>query len=97
MSDELTDFFGATFHQDWKLDASSPEDAIELYRQDASKEELKRLTRRIESELIGSRLSDDELLDHLYSEFGSHYYTKGAGLSAREWLLRVVAQLRGER
>ena len=97
MRNELSDFFGATFHQDWELEVSSPEDAIELFRKDASKEELKRLTQRIESELIASQLSDDELLDHLYSEFGSHYYTKGAGLSAREWLLRVVAQLRGER
>ncbi|MBP7513519.1 MAG: hypothetical protein KA791_03160, partial [Flavobacteriales bacterium] len=91
------DFFGATFHQDWKLEASSPEDAIELFRQDANKEELWRLAQRIETELIGSQLSDDELSDHLYSEFGSHYYAKGAGLFTREWLAKVVDQLRAVR
>jgi hypothetical protein len=92
--DELYQFFAGHFHEDWPVEASTPDGIIrEFLAQNHDPEKLGRLADLID-EYIGSAKSDDALERGLFHELGCYYMPSADGLSERAWLEHVAKRLR---
>lgn len=89
----LRQFFGSTFHQDWNLDATTPEEAIRRYAAD----NLDGSTARDLIDAIGRFIEDHpdeaQLESALSAELWCAYWPPGAGVSVRDWLRWVADML----
>jgi hypothetical protein len=86
----LVQFFGAYFHQDWRLDDSTPEAVIERFLKKNPEDETQKVVAELD-ELLSLPLSEDELRRLLFEEFSCYYLPSGA--SVRDWLEQVRAWL----
>jgi hypothetical protein len=91
---DLFQFFGAYFHEDFPEEASTPDGIIEIYIADApDREKLAHLADLIDAYI--AEIPDDQELDEaLFKELGCYYYTAADGLTARSWMQHVSRKLR---
>lgn len=88
----LKHFFSAYFHEDWDIEAENPKDIVAMYAADVTEDQRCAVGKAI-LRYIDHVEDDTELKEKLFSELGC-YYTLGAdGLTARDWLKIVAAQL----
>jgi hypothetical protein len=88
----LLQFFAGYFHQDWDLDAESPEQVLDNYRRKHTREERQALSQAI-TEYVQTFSDDKELDDDLFFKLDCSYDPTAHGLSTRDWLKSVAAQL----
>jgi hypothetical protein len=90
--EELRHFFGAYFHQDWDLDASSAEGVFALYVQDSTTEHRRRVIDQLAR--LARDTHDDAALDEKLFELGCYYSPTAEGKTSRQWMQDVMAILR---
>lgn len=90
----LKQFFGAYFHQDWTLEATDPDDVVRQFINDGySENELIKLANEIETYAVAK--GDDTVIEkNLLTELGCYYLPSADGLGARAWLYHVANLLR---
>jgi CdiI immunity protein len=94
---DLDQFLAGRFHQDWPLDASNDLGMIELFLSEEPPEFVDSVRRQIRA-LIGLGLSEQELQDAVWRDFGCEYDPTIDGLSVTQWVQSVAARLdRGRR
>jgi hypothetical protein len=92
----LEQFLAAYFHQDWSLDAASPEEVVaEFLRDHPAGEQLLPVVRALHG-LIDSGQDDARLSHRLTHEFGSFLDPRGDGESTRQWLRWLVDRIERE-
>jgi hypothetical protein len=93
---ELLDrFFGAYFHQDWSIEADSPEAVVDRYITDTRTLGDKHiLALAIAIRDYAARFTTDlELEDRLFRDFDCNYGPSLDNRSAKEWMASVAKQL----
>lgn len=88
----LVQFFGAYFHQDWPLDDPTPEAVIERFLKKTPAEEVQKVVGELD-ELLALSLTEDELRRMLFEELLCYYLPTET--SVRNWLARLRASLVG--
>jgi hypothetical protein len=92
--DTLRQLFGAYFHQDWTLDADTPELIVDQFVADSGRtaEELTRLARL--SQAFAAASPDEATLERaLLTELGCYYAPSAEGATASAWLEHVAGRL----
>lgn len=87
----LVQFFGSYFHQDWRLDDPDPHAVIERFLQMNPVEDVVKVVSELDV-LLERRPSEDDLRKMLVSEFLCYYLPDGNG-SIQLWLRQVRDQL----
>ncbi|HQS60042.1 MAG: hypothetical protein B7Y56_15945 [Gallionellales bacterium 35-53-114] len=92
--EDLFNFFGGYFHQDWNVDDPTWEAVIERYLSEEGHSKAELLSVKIGN--ILSLVTDDTLLFNIInSEFGC-YYWPGSIEAMRSWLQQVIIVLCAE-
>lgn len=91
----LERFFGAYFHQDWMGDHSAWQQVVKKYLSDVDGGESEALQELVEFDFIRSVISDQELGEKMLA-LGCYYDPSADGMTTREWLKAVVAQIVGK-
>jgi CdiI immunity protein len=88
----LKDFFSTYFHEDWALEAATPDEVVIGFARNAKSDVARALG---EAMLDYSRRfkNDEDLENHLFYELGCYYPPSDSGLSARIWLTRMAGLL----
>jgi len=91
---QLKQFFGSYFHQDWDFDGDTWEEVIANYLTTCSGGEIELLTAQLDDVIqdIESNKIDANMLS---SEFNCDYNFDADGLSAIEWLAKINVELKG--
>jgi len=93
-SHDLIQFFAANFHEDWDLDADTPEAIIALYAaHNRVPGRLSALATELDA-LVASIPDDVELRRIMFEVLGNCYLPPGDLAQLRVWLGAVSAQLR---
>jgi hypothetical protein len=82
----LTQFFSSYFHQDWTLEANSPSEVVENYRNSESPESIE-----------GALAELNKLLDletFILEELGCYYSPEADNQTVKEWLHLVQESLK---
>ena len=91
---ELRQFFGAYFHQDWIVVASDPDEVIHLFKNDGfSHNDLINLANNVEI-YATSKANDAAAEEGIFSELGCYYIPSVDGVGAKTWLFHVAKLLR---
>lgn len=91
---ELHQFFGAYFHQDWNLTASNPDEIVRLFIDDGySFNEVINLAEKIEK-YAATKSDDSGDEEGLLRELGCYYMPSADGIGTRSWLTHVAKLLR---
>ena len=91
--ERLHQFFAGYFHEDWPLEADSPDGVVSAFvRQRGDARELEQLSSSIMA-FVDDHPNDDELGEALFKELGCYYSPIADGISTRSWLLGVAAKL----
>ena len=91
---QLHQFFGAYFHEDWSLGADSPDEVVSAFiRERGDARELEQLSSGIMA-FVEQYPEEDELGEALIKELGCSYLPLADGISTRSWLLGVAAKLK---
>jgi hypothetical protein len=91
--DILYRFFAGTFHEDWRLDASSPEEIVDRYKKSGvTGEHLRALSRAIRDYARRFK-TPQELYDHLTLQMGCRYDMRSDGWTPEGWLNHVADRL----
>jgi contact-dependent growth inhibition (CDI) system CdiI-like immunity protein len=91
-TEKLKAFFSGYFHQDWSMDALTPDEVVAQYARDAGAEERAGLAREIAS--YAKTVSGDAELDkRLFDDLGSYFIPGHIGMSAHQWLQSIADQL----
>lgn len=88
----LKQFFGVYFHEDWNVEAKDPKEIVAMYVADITEDHRRTVGRAI-LEYTDHVADDAELEEKLFSELGCYYAPGADGLTARDWLKMVAAQL----
>src|SRR5215831_10898718 len=86
----VKDFFASYFHEDWRLDAESPDEVIAAYFQEHGSVDDLEAFRRGLTHFLHTVQDDAVLSDRLHRAFGCYFDPQASGTSTREWLERVV-------
>jgi hypothetical protein len=86
----LAQFFGAYFHQDWRLDDPTPEVVIKRFLEMNPEDEVQKVVVELD-ELLSLSLSEEELRRKLFEEFLCYYVPTET--SIRDWLSHIRASL----
>ena len=91
MKNQLVQFFGGYFHEDWDLEAATPVGVVaaSVNANPKMKAEVAAAIRSLLAELR----TDSELGHALFHDFGCYYDPEADGLTARAWLTAVTLQL----
>ena len=91
---ELHQFFGAYFHQDWTLEAVSPDEIVHIFLNDGfCRNELLNLAADVET-YADSKPNDAVTEEGLLNELGCYYLPSVNGIGAKAWLYHVAKLLR---
>jgi hypothetical protein len=88
MYDELEQFAGGFFDEDFDLEYATPDDAIAAFPRLQGADAVRDLVSEIDH-LLASPLTDDELNRLWIGTFGGRYNPKADGLTYREWFAHV--------
>jgi hypothetical protein len=92
-SSELFQFFAAYFHEDWSVDAASPDDVIDSFIAAHTGSECAHIASLIDA--FAAAVLDDQALERaLFAELGCYYVPTADAQSTRGWLQRVSGRLR---
>jgi hypothetical protein len=92
--EQLRQFFGGYFHQDWDIEGATASEILHVYFRDhPSTEELMVLVHALR-ELMQRFPNDDELYAHISQELWCEYFP-GSGLT-RSWLSTLLLELDAE-
>lgn len=91
---ELFQFFAGYFHEDWPVDAGTPDDVISSFiAEHRGTRSPLRIAELIEA-LVAETPDEREIERLLFDEFGCYYVPASDGQSARGWLSHVSQLLR---
>ncbi|SFP22473.1 hypothetical protein SAMN04488056_1353 [Cohaesibacter marisflavi] len=90
---QIKQFFGAYFHQDWDIDGDNWEQVIATYLETNDVNEIRNLTVQIDN-LIQDIRSNKVDENTFPSNYDCEYNFVADGLSALEWLSRMNAALK---
>jgi hypothetical protein len=88
----LTQLFGAYLHQDWDMEFSSSWEAVQVFRDSLSVDELVAAIDEVRTLLS---LDDVQLNSKVFEDLGLGYWPQGDGLEVREWLSLLAVELGG--
>lgn len=88
----LFQFFAAYFHEDWSIEADTPDQILAKFVRQNDEFQRDNLSRYI-SAFVHDHPDDRELGEALYKDLGCYYDPNSDGISARSWLLAVAAKL----
>lgn len=92
----LRQLFAGFFHQDWRIEADTPEGVVSHYAtQMVDRAALPELSDAILA-FIDDYPNDDELADALFHKLDCYYSPKALGQSTKEWLLHIAERVRAE-
>lgn len=81
----LTQFFSSYFHQDWPLDADTPSEVVENYRNSESPESIEAALAEL-NQLLEMPLAEPDLETFILEELGCYYSPEADNQTVREWL-----------
>jgi CdiI immunity protein len=91
----LQDFFRAYFHEDWGLDATTPDEVVmEFLNLDWEPAELQTLEAALVS-YVNSHEEESQLQESLFRELGCYYMPQSEGIPVRKWLLGLASRFGG--
>lgn len=88
MNEELRQFFGGCFHQDWQLDDPTPDAVVERFVSNSSREDVSKIVTALK-ELCASEHSEATLRRLLTEDYLS-YYLPPPTTPAKVWLLELL-------
>ena len=88
----LDEFFGCYFHEDWAIDSQSYEDVIKEYARENQADTVNSTISELAGLLRDSE-ADADSLSMLY-EFGCYYYPPWNGDTVSGWLEKVLDKLK---
>ena len=88
MYEQLQQFAGCSFNQDFDLEYANPDEAISAFGSGHEHQSVTQLLSEI-GELLESSLSEAEIDDLWISELGASYDPRVDGLTYREWVAHV--------
>lgn len=91
--DQLKQFFGSYFHQDWDFDGDTWEDVIKAYRISNGVNDQRILTAQLDN-LIKDIESGNANSNTFQSDFNCEYNFGADGLSVLEWITKINAILK---
>jgi len=86
---ELEQFLGGYFHQDWMLESARAEEVVDRYLADESSERVRRAAGQL-ADLLATADSEEALQAVVLGELGCSY---SPSETMREWLESVRARL----
>jgi hypothetical protein len=89
--ENLFNFLGGYFHQDWTLESSSADEVIDKFVHDGDTATTRAVILEIDR-LLKAKTSENSLKEALRS-LGSAYNFEADGFSASEWLRHVRSKL----
>src|SRR4051794_15533007 len=88
MHEELEQFAGGFFNEDYQLDYATPDDAIRDFAPEQGADAVRRLLGELD-QLLESPLSDDQMYDLWINKLYANYDPRDDGLTYREWFAHV--------
>jgi len=90
-NERLEQFFGGYFHQDWDIEgAQSWRDVVKQYSVDAPRAQMLAIRTDLQDWLDESVNDENE---NLPPSFACDYDARSEGLTEREWVRQIVAEL----
>lgn len=89
----LAQLFGGYYHQDWREDHASPDEALQAFIRDTSPETVTAAANEIDR-LLGAGLDDVAVARLLADGLDCNYVAETDGISAPAWLADVRNSLR---
>ena len=89
----LYQLFGGYFHQDWKLEYSTWQDAVAAFSQEAPAHLREDATAEI-ARVLAAGVSDADTATLLYPVLQCNFVPAAAGMTPREWLRAIAERLR---
>jgi hypothetical protein len=86
----LIQFFGAYFHQDWRFDDPTPDAVIKRFVENNPEHEVEKVVVELD-ELLSMSLTEEELRRMLFEEYLCYYIPTEN--SIRDWLSHVRVAL----
>lgn len=91
--ESLFQFFAGFFHQDWRVEAETPDQVISQFAsQQSDPSTLAELSDSIIA-FIADHPDEDDLANALFRELGCYYSPKAIGKSTKDWLQHVAKAL----
>ena len=88
MNDELRQFAGGYFHEDYDLEFATADEAVGGFRQESPSESINTVLHELKS-LVDSSLTEDELDDLWINQLHANYDPREDGMTYREWFAHV--------
>jgi phenylalanyl-tRNA synthetase beta subunit len=89
----LTQFFSSYFHQDWTLEANSPSEVVENYRNSESPESIEGALAEL-NKLLEMPIAEPDLETFILEELGCYYSPEADNQTVKEWLHLVQESLK---
>ena len=89
----LTQFFSSYFHQDWTLEANSPSEVVENYRNSESPESIEGALSEL-NKLLEMPIAEPDLETFILEELGCYYNPEADNQTVKEWLHLVQESLK---
>jgi hypothetical protein len=89
----LAQLFGGYFHQDWREDHASPDDALQAFARDSSPETVTAAAHDIDR-LLSAGFDDVALAQLIADGLDCNYVAEADGLTAPAWLASIRDSLR---
>jgi hypothetical protein len=89
----LAQLFGGYFHQDWREDHASPDEALQAFARDTSSETVTAAANDIDR-LLSAGFDDGALAQLLTDGLDCNYVAEADGITAPTWLASVRDSLR---
>jgi|SRR5467141_3468784 len=89
----LTNLLGAYFHQDWDLEAPTPDGVIDVYLREVGSNRALKTADEID-QLLHQARSESQVRDFVLEKTGHGYDPSLEEITAREWLAYVARRLR---
>lgn len=90
--ENLRQFFGGYFHEDWNVESNTDADVVALFVHDSSKETLDVVISELD-ELIRQCTRGKENAETILPELWCYYYYQADGLNGLEWLQSIRSLL----
>ena len=94
--ESLREFFAGYFHEDWRVEANTPDQVISNYAAQLSDRSRVAELRDAIIAFIADHPDEDDLANALLGEFDCYYSPKALGRSTKQWLLHVAEKLAAE-
>jgi hypothetical protein len=90
--EELHDFFGAHFHQDWMTEHESAEEVITAFLTESDIDFLRRVQQQLNL-LLNEQKDEPNLREYLLKELSCYYCYWNEWDTGEHWLLHITSRL----